>query len=396
LENELSLDLFGLRGNPFGASSDGNYPYLSTPFREALAAVFYELEYGSRVLMVSAHRGCGKTTLLQHLERCWQGRRPTLLVPADRVNDREILRKIVADIGGIEASDNDLRVREQVDQALGQVATVESPFILLLDCGEDGGESAVQTLSCFVSLEAFKKGLLKIVITASPEIAKRQGLDHSEEIRHAALSSLTPGEVEEYIAHRLQIGGWRRGRLFTKQACAMIAERSSANPSAINKICFGLLQALAKTNAHGDGKNQDKELAVDEAHIDLVTSDPSQTNVAPSHWLARRRAAWASAGLVLAIGMAGFWYRGAINTSFLKRDSLEMTKKVDALLSFAGFLYHRDWRPRSVDRDTAANDGDASAVATTVAQPAASGSGLQPDRGTAQLPRAGGATASVE
>jgi hypothetical protein len=178
------------------------------------------------------------------------------------------------------------------------------------------------------------------VITASREVAdKWQASDHSEEIRRISLYSLSPEEVEDYIDHRLRLGGWRGGSPFTKPACRAIADRSSANPSAINHICFELLQALAERNGQLNAKT-DKELAIDESHLNLKTSRPQSHDFPRSHGLARRRVMFACLGLVLVMGMAGVWYRDTIESRLLKSDSLEITKKVDALMSFAGWRSH--------------------------------------------------------
>ena len=104
MENQISFDLSELHNNPFRQTTDISYPYLSSSFREALAALYYGLEYGSRILMLMADHGLGKTTLLRHFERRMHDRNRALFLSTSRHNGREVLCKLLAEIGGTTAT----------------------------------------------------------------------------------------------------------------------------------------------------------------------------------------------------------------------------------------------------------------------------------------------------
>ncbi|MBV8774324.1 MAG: hypothetical protein JO166_18625 [Deltaproteobacteria bacterium] len=252
MDNQFSFDFAHLHRNAFDPTATAEYPYLSSSFQEVLAALYYGLEYGNRILIVSAERGMGKTTLLRYLERRLQNRNPTLLLSPGREN--EMLRKILAEIGGATTSDDLLTLREQLDFTLPRIGKADKPFTLLLDCDEDETGSTLDVLWLLATLESMEKGLLRVVVASCPAGARAlHGSGLADEI--LTLSSLTASEVHSYIDHRLRLVGWNGVPLFTARAYALIAAKSSGRPSTVNEICSKLLQNLphldgARTTAH--------------------------------------------------------------------------------------------------------------------------------------------------
>ena len=59
----------------------------------------------------------------------------------------------------------------------------------------------------------------------------------------ANLEPLDASETAEYIEHRLRAGGSNDMPIFTRDAMALIAERSQGIPRTINNICFNAMLA---------------------------------------------------------------------------------------------------------------------------------------------------------
>jgi general secretion pathway protein A len=173
LENQLSIDLSELQSNPFGPIAEPSYPYLSSSFREALAALYYGLEYGSRILVLTADYGLGKTTLLRHFEGRMHDRSRTLFLSPGHDRGVEVLHKLLAEIESTDPGDDLPAMRTQIDEILTRVATADNPFILLLDYGENTAEPALETLRCLASLESFERRLLRVVLAGPPDIAEK-------------------------------------------------------------------------------------------------------------------------------------------------------------------------------------------------------------------------------
>ncbi|MBV8774901.1 MAG: ATP-binding protein, partial [Deltaproteobacteria bacterium] len=144
MENQFSFDL---HNNPFKPGAEVNHPFLSSSFCRVLTALYYHLEYGSRILVLSAESGLGKTTLLRHLERRVRDRCRTLVLSPSHSKASELLRKLMAAVGGGAASRDFLPIQEQLDEILTRSARTESPFVLFLDFDEAAQDPALEILS---------------------------------------------------------------------------------------------------------------------------------------------------------------------------------------------------------------------------------------------------------
>jgi MSHA biogenesis protein MshM len=400
LENQFFSDLSKLQGNPFSRAAGADHPYLSSSFREALASLYYGLENGSRILLLSAGPGLGKTTLLRHLERRLQHRGRTLFVTSnpDEASNRdkasEVLRKLLCEIGGA-GLNGDLRAMGiQIDDILPTSAGTENPLILLLDYNENVPGPALEIVYYLANLQSLQKGLLRVVIAGPTGVAEELARsEFAENIRHVPLAPLTTAEVESYIEHRLRLGGWKGGPLFTAKAYAAIAERSSAKPSAINEICFDLLQKLSEPGTgHLPGAGRDATL--DESYINFVmpgrqsasgalpdNEAPKVARPAPS--LNRRTATLACITVILVIAIAGLWYRIAIKQHSAKHFTTQITSLFAAALHHA--LFHVAPVAQLSNLPQVINGSGVTGTAIIASPKTEAGSGPAHDVGTANL-----------
>jgi type II secretory pathway predicted ATPase ExeA len=313
LENQSSSDVPNLKNNPFGRTADGSYPYLSSSFREALRALYYELECGGRILMLVAEPGLGKTTLLHHVARRLRARDRSLYLSSPNDLGVEVLRKLSAEIGGTAAGNDLLSLRRQVDEILARSVEADNPFILLLDPGQNCAQSVRQTLRTLTLLDSFERCLLRVVLAASAELAADlQASEVAGELRRVPLAPLTGAEVASYIDYRLRLAGRSGAELFTADNCAMIAGRSGGNPSVINDICLNLLYQLGEPPSAQSARSSENKAGLMEVNsIDARPSDqpalppvavPSPTN---------RTVALTCVILMLIVASVGLWYRNS-------------------------------------------------------------------------------------
>jgi general secretion pathway protein A len=371
LENQISFDLSELHDHPFRQTTDISYPYLSSSFREALAALYYGLEYGSRILMLTADQGLGKTTLLHHFERRMHDRNRALFLSTSRDNGREVLCKLLAEIGGTTASDDLHTIRVQVDGLLSGVAEADNPFILLLDYDANAAEYALETLRYLTTLESFERRILRVIIAGSPDIAEKlQGSAFADEVRRVPLAPISAAEVEAYIDHRLQLVGWRGGRPFPAKAFTLIVEKSSGNPSAINEICFNILQNPTESESgRSDSPPGNKDSVSDEYYVDPVPRSPQPIVLMPAHLLKHRMAVLTCIVLMLVLAIAGFWYLNAIKARAARYIAAEIAVPVAAPLHPA---VPYDWRPNQLPNPAHAVTGAAGKGVSSTATEAGS------------------------
>ncbi len=342
MENQVPFTAFNLSGDPFDQAATADRPYLSASFQETLARLYYGLEYGSRILIISAERGTGTTTLLRYLERRLRDRSPTLLLSLTGENGREVLCKLLSEIGGSATSDDLLVAREQLDARVAELATADKPFTLLLDHEDDSPIAALEVLRQFATLESIERGLLRVVMASCPEATEHlRSSDLADEI--LSLSRLTDDEVGSYIEHRLRLVGWSGARLFTSGACTLIAQTSSGRPSTINEICSNLLQNFYQRN--GVRASRIEEGALDEASIESVISGRNLAGNVPGNdhpakpyqfFATHRTPLLASIMLLLVIALAGLWFRSVIKARSTKHLSAAIGARSSAHWEAAG------------------------------------------------------------
>jgi type II secretory pathway predicted ATPase ExeA len=314
--------------------ASGDRPYLSSSFREALASLYYGLEYGVRVLLLSGERGVGKTTLLRYWERRVHPCGHTLFVSANADNASDVMQNLMLEIGGL-APGHLNSTGLQTDDIFRTLASPVNPFILLLDFNGNSGGSALDILNHLTRFESFRTKSLRIAIAVSDEVTEQlQRSEFAHDIRRVPVEPMKAAEVEGYIEHRLRIAGWRGGPLFTPRGYASIAESSSGNPSIINEICFKLLQKLSESeNGTLDAQGRNPKIPVDQPLVDPVFSvkKPASTEppdntvdevVSPARPLNRRLATIASIVLIPVITIAGLWYEIAMKANSAKGISL--------------------------------------------------------------------------
>jgi general secretion pathway protein A len=333
LEIQVSSELSKLHGHPFSPTVSVDRPYLSSSFREALASLYYGLEYGTRVLLLSAEGGVGKTTVLRYWERRIQQRGRTLFVSSNADNAFDALQNLMVEIGG--SAPGDLKATGfQTDDIPRTLATSGKLFILLLDFNEDSAGSTLEVLNHLTKLESFKTGSLRIVIALPDNVAEDlRSSEFANDIQRVPLAPLKASEVDGYIEHRLRTVGWRGGPLFTSRGYAAIAEGSSGKPSIINEICSKLLEKLSESeNGSSDTQDRNQKIPLDQPFVDSVLSVKTPAGTEPSHNVidqgasrtpqpSRRAATIVGIVLILVIAIAGFWYEIATKANSAKRLS---------------------------------------------------------------------------
>jgi MSHA biogenesis protein MshM len=334
LENQFSSELSKLHGHPFSSTASTDRPYLSSSFREALSSLYYGLEYGTRVLLLSAEPGVGKTTLLHYWERRIQQRGRTLLVSSNADNAADMLLNLTVQIGGFAPGDLNVTGLQTYDVLRTLETSPGNPFLLQLDFKENSAGSALKILNHLTTFESFKTKSLRVVIAVRDQVAEQlQRSEFAHDIKRVPLDPLMAAEVEGYIEYRLRMAGWRGGPLFTPKGYASIAERSSGNPSVINEICFKLLQRSESQNDRSDKKDHNQRFPIDDPFVDSVISGQKSASTqppdnivdqvaSPTAPLNRLAATITIIVLMLVIAIGGLWYEIAAKANPAKRVSI--------------------------------------------------------------------------
>lgn len=242
----MFLEFYGLREQPFGATPDPRFLYLSPQHREALASLYYGIEAGRGFMALIAKPGMGKTTLLfQLLERFRTSARTAFLFQT-QCTSREFMRLLLAELGGENHGEDFVRTHEEFNKLLLQEARAKRGFIVVIDEAQNLDASVMETVRLLSDFETPRAKLLQIVLSGQPELADKLAGQRLMQFRQrvSVLGRLTPLSVDEtrkYIEYRLRMAGHSGPSPFSAEALLAIARLAEGIPRNINNFCFNAL-----------------------------------------------------------------------------------------------------------------------------------------------------------
>src|SRR5216684_6362717 len=237
---------YGLSEQPFGVTPDPRYLYLGTGHRETLASLFYGLETNRGFLALIARPGMGKTSLLFHLLEKLRTSARTVFVFQTQCTSRELMRFMLAELGHDSNEQDFVRMHEEFNRCLIQEAKAGRRFIVVIDEAQNLEPSVLETVRLLSDFETLRAKLLQIILAGQPELADKLASAGLSQLRQrvsllSGLDPVRPHEIQNYIDHRLQVGGYEGGPLFTPEALAVIVDFSEGIPRNVNNFCFNAL-----------------------------------------------------------------------------------------------------------------------------------------------------------
>jgi general secretion pathway protein A len=250
----MFLEFFGLREQPFGVSPDPRYLYLGAGHREALASLYYGIEANRGFLSLVARPGMGKTTLLFHLLQKFSHTARTAFIFQTQCNSREFMRFLLAEIGIENDVQDFVKMNEAFNRCLVQEARAGRRFIVVIDEAQNLDASVLETVRLLSDFETPQAKLLQIILVGQPTLADKLASPALTQLRQritslSGLNPLTPQETSRFIAHRLQVAGYKGQGLFSPEALELIAEASEGIPRQINNYCFHSLSLACATRS---------------------------------------------------------------------------------------------------------------------------------------------------
>lgn len=249
-------DYFGFSDLPFSIAPDPNYLYLSEQHKEALAHLLYGVGDHGGFVLLSGEVGTGKTTICRALLHQMPDHCEVAYVVNPRQTDTELLRSICDEFGiyyFYEGQGSNYLV-DLINEHLLALHAKGQNAVLIVDEAQNLGVDVLEQLRLLTNLETDQKKLLQLILLGQPELnellAKPELRQLAQRItaRHH-LKALTEGDVSAYVAHRLQIAGFR-GSLFSAEAIKLVYRKSKGIPRIINVICDRCLLGVYSTNGN--------------------------------------------------------------------------------------------------------------------------------------------------
>lgn len=269
---------FGLREMPFGLTPDTSFAYATRTHQEALNTLLVAVKNGEGFLKVTGEVGTGKTLLCRRFLAALDQNHVSAYIPNPYLEPRTLLFALAAELRlGVMLRDADQHLLlKEITRGLLNLARQGKTVVVCLDEAQAMPVETLEALRLLTNLETEKRKLLQVVLFGQPELDRKLEGKSVRQLKQRItfqhhLTPLGADEVEQYLAHRLRIAGFRGERLFTTSAARLVHRRSSGLPRLINVIAHKAMLLAFSEGAH----------VVRPDHVSRAVAD---TPAARQHW----------------------------------------------------------------------------------------------------------------
>ena len=269
---------FNLREDPFGATPDFRYLYMSCTHREALASLVWSIESGRGFSALIAPPGMGKTTLLFELLQRYERGARTAFVFQTQTKRVDFLRLLVAEFGlPLPQQNDEVRMFEEFNEFLVAEARAGRRVIAVVDEAQNLRQSVLEAVRLLSDFETPREKLLQIIMAGQPALADKMASPALAQLRQriaitARLDAFGAQDTAAYIQYRLRRAGHSGAPLFTPTALRSIARLSAGIPRNINTLCFNALSIACALGKHTVEDGIIREVAADSGAGTLPSS----------------------------------------------------------------------------------------------------------------------------
>lgn len=289
---------FGLREMPFGLTPDTSFAYATRTHQEALNTLLVAVKNGEGFLKITGEVGTGKTLLCRRFLTAIDQNHVSAYIPNPYLEPRTLLFALAAELRlGVQLRDADQHLLlKEITRGLLNLARQGKTVVVCLDEAQAMPIETLEALRLLTNLETEKRKLLQVVLFGQPELDRKLEGKSVRQLKQRItfqhhLTPLGPDEVEQYLAHRLRIAGFRGERLFTPTAARLVHRRSGGLPRLINVIAH-----KAMLLAFSEGAQ-----VVRNEHVNQAVAD---TPAARQHWTWR----WFGFAFVLLSAGSMSWF----------------------------------------------------------------------------------------
>lgn len=248
---------YGLRAKPFSILPDPDVIYWGRNHRLAFAMLEYGIMNNAGFTVITGEIGCGKTTLLRYLLRNLDSEMTVGLITSTPRGKAELLQWVMMSLNQpFEGSYPVLYKRFQ--EFVREQYARGRRTVMIIDEAQNLGSESLEELRMLSNINADKDQFLQTILIGQPQL--KDLLRSPELIQFAQrvssdfhLRPLGSAEVTEYIDYRLKAAG-AAVRLFSEDACRIIAQASQGIPRTVNILCdtalvYGFASSVERINA---------------------------------------------------------------------------------------------------------------------------------------------------
>ena len=237
---------YGLKEKPFNLLPDPDYLYMSQGHENAYTHLEYAIAENKGFAIITGEIGSGKTTLINFLLGKIHQNIRVGLVNSTHVSSTQFMMMICREY---ELKVDGIDKVEMLDLFHGFLLSQFSErkrVALIIDEAQNLTPKTMEEIRMLSNLDAEKHHLIQIVLVGQPDLRNRLQRKALEQFAqrvtvHCHLDALNREEVDEFIRHRLKVGGTENLDIFDKRAIEAIYTYSRGIPRLINILCDNAL-----------------------------------------------------------------------------------------------------------------------------------------------------------
>jgi len=244
----MYLKYYNLREQPFCATPNPKFLYLTSQHATALNHLLFAILHGSGFAMLTGEVGTGKTTICRKLINQLDERFYTALILNPNLTATQLLRAIAIEFGIPDPPRDKLGVLQAINSFLLQANAAGKTCVLIIDEAQVMSIELLETVRLLSNLETNSRKLLQIILVGQPELRKKlftptlRQLAQRITVRYH-LKAMNRQETAEYLKHRLKIAGADETIHFDEDAIDEIFGNSGGTPRLVNAIADRVLLA---------------------------------------------------------------------------------------------------------------------------------------------------------
>ena len=246
----MYLEHFGLKKQPFQLTPDADFLYLSKSHGRAKSYMEYTVWNRDGFVVITGEIGSGKTTLIQQLIRSVNEDVQVVRIYQTQLNELEFFQAILLELGLQPFNATKVELMSMLNNYLLEQYAEGKQVILIVDEAQNLDKRVLEELRMLTGMETEEERILNLILVGQPELKNlldAPGMEQlSQRIRFRFhLKGLDEEDIENYIAHRLEVAGFtgnpnsiRRNTKIIQDDCIPLIYRYTGGiPRLINTLC---------------------------------------------------------------------------------------------------------------------------------------------------------------
>ena len=271
------LKHFKLSEQPFRLTPDPDFIYWSKQHARAKAYMESTIWLADGFVVITGEIGSGKTTLLQSFLSEVDDNVVYAVVSQTQLTPTQFLQAVLTEFGFKPFDMRKVELLDMLNMFLIEQYSNGKKVVLIVDEAQNLSRKVLEEIRMISGIETHKEKVLRIILAGQPELRDKLDAPSLKQLVQRVrlrfhLQALDRRETEEYILHRLAVGGYEEKDLFSEGCYDIIYRFSGGVPRLINTLCdTALLCAFADEKASVD--ETDVLAAVDELNWKEHVSD---------------------------------------------------------------------------------------------------------------------------